>query len=147
MTTDYTCTCGHEFNDHGQRPEDTGPFAPRRCYQCKCAGYVNRPALEHEPSCVCDDCEKIRDAAPEMARMLLDIQWEGQIGGYEPEAGCPRCGADPPSEQQVPARRIDAWNRTGPHVIHRGGHKRDCDLGKLLEAAGLPVEWDRSFTT
>jgi hypothetical protein len=90
---------------------------------------------------------RLAAAAPELARMLVDIQWAGQIGGYEPEIGCPCCYADPPSEQKVPARRIDAWTRTEPSVIHRGGHKRDCDLGKLLEKAGLPVEWDRSFTT
>jgi len=79
-------------------------------------------------------------AAPEMARLLLELEWAGcncelDSGG---EDACPVCHEDAPSEHKIPARRLDAFTREEAHTVKRGGvHAKDCTLATLLVKAGV----------
>lgn len=77
-------------------------------------------------------------AAPEMARLLLDLEWAGwNQEGYDPSDACPSCGQHPPSKFIVPARRIDAYTRVEAHEEIRGGHAPDCRWVAVLRKAGV----------
>lgn len=40
----HYCDCGHDFNDHSQKPSGVG--VPRSCDRCNCACYVERETPE-----------------------------------------------------------------------------------------------------
>lgn len=78
-------------------------------------------------------------AAPEMARLLLELQW---AGGYGDDGGtnpcCPACNADAPLKVHFPAKRIDAYTRTEARDEVIGGkHRDDCRLVAVLRKAGV----------
>lgn len=59
---------------------------------------------------------KLIAAAPEMARMLLELQWAAA------DSECPLCYAEPYTE--------DGWKNDAPHASH-------CRLAALLRKAGV----------
>lgn len=83
-----------------------------------------------EDSSTCDVADLI-SAAPDMARMLLDIQWTPT--GYDHEPCCPICSLSKPKPGLA---RDDA------HFPH--GHAKDCALLAVLLKAGVIADKERS---
>jgi hypothetical protein len=76
----------------------------------------------------------LASAAPDMARVLLAVEWSGKVdyvgdGGYECCPSC--CGVAPGFERLTDA--VDDIAR-GRSVA---GHKRDCVLDAALRKAGV----------
>lgn len=73
-----------------------------------------------------ESCARLAAAAPDMARLLLELEWSG----YEPDWGagkCMSCGAIQPLEYDAAARTKDTSG---------GTHKPDCRLVAVLRKAG-----------
>lgn len=65
-------------------------------------------------------------AAPDMARVLLAIEWAGRAGpAGDIRAACPSCGAD----------RSEMYDGRGPVVVV--DHDADCALDAALRKAGV----------
>lgn len=96
-------------------------FKPKNRGGGQFLGSFSGPQDEHS---VDIDRARLAACAPEMARMLVELEWSG---GYEygqdsgVDACCPSCMADAPS----PALGIS------------GVHKLDCRLIALLRKAGV----------
>lgn len=67
---------------------------------------------------------KLAAAAPEMARLLLEVQWTPT--GYDHEPCCPICS------MSMPRRPEDRDEARFPH-----GHAKDCTLLAVLKKAGV----------
>ncbi len=81
---------------------------------------------------------RLAAAAPEMARLLLELQWAGDEGGYDGRPCCPCCYALPPEKVHRPSVRIDAYTRTEARdEILYGKHSDDCRLVAVLRKAGV----------
>lgn len=82
---------------------------------------------------------RLAAAAPEMARMLLDLEWAGSewdYGGSDP--CCPCCGERAPQKVHFPAVRVDAYTRTEARdEVLYGKHSDDCKLVAVLRKAGV----------
>lgn len=73
---------------------------------------------------------KLAAAAPEMARLLLELQWSGSSEGIRSEflPRCPVCSG----HRDNPFTGASGWE---------GGHKSDCRLAEVLRKAGvLPTD-------
>jgi len=82
----------------------------------------------HEPRA------SLASAAPDMARVLLSLEWSGRLdyvgdGGYN---CCPSCGGVAPE---------DAGSHDARHDVSRGrnvvGHRDDCAWDAALRKAGV----------
>lgn len=81
---------------------------------------------------------RLAAAAPEMARLLLSLEWAGwNQEGDDPADACPACYQGPPRTITKPARRIDAYTRIEASQETLGGHRHDCALIGVLRKAGV----------
>lgn len=94
---------------------------------------------EFNPTHILDARGRLAAAAPEMARLLLELEWAGSewdYGGSDP--CCPCCGERAPMQVHIPAKRIDAYTRTEARdEVRYGKHTDNCQLVAVLRKAGV----------
>lgn len=96
---------------------------------------------EHTNASIDRDRARLAAAAPDMARLLLAMQWAGCTGsppGDGCSAACAECGAEPPSTTIVPPHTGINRGDEPLRIVHSDGrHESGCEWARVLRKAGV----------